>query len=402
MLSRREMLKESVLLSLAPVVPTFLARTALAAGQKSDGRVLVVIQLDGGNDGLNTVIPYRDENYARLRPKLAIKPDNVIKMGDEIGLHPAMKAAGSLFDDGRFAVVQGVGYPNPDRSHFRSMAIWQSARLDNAEHGQYGWLGRALDQSRAGDGGPDAVFVGSGAVPVTLWGRRSTVASMQSADELSLAASADALRAASAVGVDGELAQLARRSADEAFTTAQRLATFVQPGDRSRDGAYSDSALAQQLRLISAMIKSGTPASVLYTAQSGYDTHAAQANEHYQLLRVFAGALAAFLDDLAASGLSDRVLVLAFSEFGRRAAENDSAGTDHGAASPVFVAGPKLAAGIFGPTPNLADLQDGDVRMAIDFRQVYAAVLERWLNVPSEPILGGHFAPLELLKPTTA
>ncbi len=152
MLNRRQLLQQSAILSLAPMVPSFLARTAMAAGTEKDNRILVVIQLDGGNDGLNTVVPYRDEHYARLRPKLKIQTNNVIKLNDQIGLHPALKPAAKLLDAGRMSVVQGVGYPNPNRSHFVSMNIWQSGRLDEAEHGQYGWLGsrarRASDAAK--------------------------------------------------------------------------------------------------------------------------------------------------------------------------------------------------------------------------------------------------------------
>jgi len=398
MYSRRELLKRSVLLSLSPVVPAFLARAARAAEAKRDRRVLVVVQLDGGNDGLNTVVPFRDENYDRLRPKLALKGDRLIKLNDELALHSSMKAAGKLFDDGRLAVIQGVGYPNPNRSHFRSMAIWQSARLDEADHGQYGWLGRALD-AEATTAGPQAVYAGPGASPVALWGRRATVAAIQSLDDLALTVPADTLRGALAVpeGSD-ELARFVARSSDEAFVTAERLAALAEAPQPKLGSGYGESSIAEHLKLIAALIKADSPARIFYTAQSGYDTHAAQANEHARLLRGLADALKAFLDDMAANGLADRVLVLAFSEFGRRAAENDSAGTDHGAAGPVFVAGPQLASGIVGPTPNLADLQDGDVRMAIDFPQVYATILEQWLNVRHGKVLGGDFAMLPHLK----
>lgn len=398
MLTRRELLERSLLLSLSPVVPAFLARAARAAAAERDRRVLVVVQLDGGNDGLNTVVPFRDENYARLRPKLHIPTDRLVKLNDDVGLHPSMKAAGNLFDDGRLAIIQGVGYPNPDRSHFRSMAIWQSARLDEADHGQYGWLGRALDAESARAAGPHAVFAGSGSAPVALWSRRATVASLASIDELSLAAPGDLLRGAQVLPDGaGELARFVSRSADDAFSTAERLSAVTEASHHAASSGYGSSSIAEQLKLIAALIKADSPARVFYTAQSGYDTHAVQANEHAGLLRGLAGGLKAFLDDMTASGLADRVLVLAFSEFGRRAAENDSSGTDHGAAGPVFVAGPKLASGLLGPTPNLSDLQDGDVRMAIDFRQVYATILDRWLDVRPAEILGGQFEPLPFL-----
>ena len=196
---------------------------------------------------------------------------------------------------------------------------------------------------------------------------------------------------ASAVPEDAsELARLVARTSDEAFSTAERLATLAQAPHSKRGTGYGESTLAEQLRTIAALIKSDSPARVYYTAQSGYDTHAGQANDHARLLRNLSDSLRGFVDDMAANGLAERVLVLAFSEFGRRAAENDSAGTDHGAAGPVFVAGPNLATGLWGPAPNLAELQEGDVAMAIDFRQVYATILDRWLDVRPATILGGE------------
>jgi uncharacterized protein (DUF1501 family) len=397
MLSRRELLQRSVLLSLSPVVPAFLTRTALAAGNEKDRRILVVVQLDGGNDGLNTVVPYRDEQYAKLRPKLQIKTDRLVKLNDSIGLHPALKPAAKLLDAGRFAVVQGVGYPNPNRSHFVSMSIWQSARLEESEHGQYGWLGRALDVGAGPQNAPHGISVGSGSTPVALWGRRSTIAGVKSLDDLALAAPLDLLRSAGAKP-SGELARWAADASESAFSTVERLSALAPRDSASSKSGYPDSQLAQQLQLVSKLIRSGSSARVYYTAQTGYDTHATQEYVHYELLRDLAEGLKAFVDDMKADGLADRVLVLAFSEFGRRAAENDSEGTDHGAAAPLFLAGPSFAKGILGTAPNLADLQDGDVRMAIDFRQVYATILDKWLDVATEQVLPQAFDRLPLFK----
>jgi len=399
MLTRRDLLKRSLLLSLAPAVPAFLARSARAAAAERDRRLLVVVQLDGGNDGLNTVVPVRDENYARLRPKLALKVDRLIKLNDEVSLHASLKGAGNLFDDGRLAIVQGVGYPNPNRSHFRSMAIWQSARLDEADHGQYGWLGRTLDRAAQDAAEPQAVFAGAGAAPVALWGRRASVATIASLDDLTLAAPADALRGSLALAEQSDdLTRLVARASDEAFVTAERLAALALVPTAKQSSGYGQSNLAEQLKVISALIKADSPARVFYTSQGGYDTHAVQANDHARLLRNLGDSLKGFLDDLTAAGLAERVLVLCFSEFGRRAAENDSSGTDHGAAGPVFVAGPNLAAGMLGPTPNLAELVEGDVPMAIDFRQLYATILDRWLDVRPADVLAGEFAQIPLFK----
>jgi uncharacterized protein (DUF1501 family) len=323
----------------------------------------------------------------------------VVKLSDEVGFHPSMKSAGQLFDSGRLAVVQGVGYPNPNRSHFESMAIWQSARLGEKDQEQYGWLGRALDVCTAGEIGPHAVYAGGGTVPATLWSRRSTVATLRSLAEMELTAPAETLRSAvKSNPLDGELMQYVSRSSDGAFTTAQRLTAIADPPKRAGTATYPESQLAAQFKLISTLIKSGGQARIYYTLQTGYDTHASQQYDHAELLRTLAEAVKAFVDDLTASGLDDRVLLLAFSEFGRRAQENASEGTDHGAAAPVILAGPKLATGLIGPAPNLSDLQAGDVKMAIDFRQVYATILDQWLDVRPQQILLEQFQPLPIFK----
>src|SRR6187401_1025119 len=189
MTTRRQFLQQSALVSLSPLLPTFLSRSVTAADAKKDDRVLVVIQLDGGNDGLNTVIPYADENYARLRSALRIDTKEIIKLNDTVGLHPALKAAADLFNDNRLAIVQGVGYPNPNRSHFESMAIWHHARLAADDHDGNGWLGRAAEliQPR-GTSVPDSIFIGDEVVPVALRGRRANALALQNESDLQLTA----------------------------------------------------------------------------------------------------------------------------------------------------------------------------------------------------------------------
>lgn len=398
MLTRRQMLERSLLMSLAPAVPTFLTRTAAAAEHEKDRRVLVVVQLDGGNDGLNTVIPYRDENYARLRPTLKIGAERRIKLNDELALHPSMKPAAELFEDGRLSIVQGVGYPNPNRSHFESMAIWHSARLEAREHGQYGWLGRALDTVATADNGPQSVYSSAGPVPVALWGRRSASAVVKSKQELALASPVGLLQAATYTDTsDSELARYIASSSREAFATCERLSPML--ADQRDEPTDSDAnRLAGNFSVVSALIKAGVSSRVFYVSQGGYDTHAGQVYTHSRLLREFSSAIKSFLDDLAASGLADRVLVLAFSEFGRRAAENASEGTDHGAAAPVFLAGSKLATRTYGPVPNLSNLKDGDVETTIDFRQVYATVLRQWLEIEPLAVLAAPVEELPLFR----
>ena len=398
MLTRRQLLKRSSLFALAPTVPCFLARLARAVEAKRDERVLVVIQLDGGNDGINTVVPFRDEGYAKHRQQLRLPEDKLHKLSDHVALHPAMRAMAELFERQNLAVVQGVGYPNPNRSHDVSMAIWHTARSDRAEHKSYGWLGRALDALPDADGvirAPGAMLVGDGALPGALVGRRSIASTFGRLDEL--AVQNEAARAASLTGpAEDGLEAFLRRSALDAYVTAD---TVNAAASRHRSkAAYPASQLAEHLNMIARLIEADLPARVYYAVQRGYDTHAVQLPTQARLLGELSAALAAFLDDLTQAGLAERVLVMTFSEFGRRVAENASGGTDHGTAAPMFLAGGGVKGGLFGQTPRLLDLDDGDLKMSIDFRRVYATVLKDWLVVDAAAVLAGDFDSLPLFS----
>jgi len=396
MTTRRQFLQQSALVSLSPLVPAFLSQSLTAADAKPDDRVLVVIQLDGGNDGLNTVVPFADENYARFRRELRIKTDDVLKLDAAVGLHPAMKSAADLFQDGRLAIVQGVGYPNPNRSHFESMAIWHHARLAAADHDGNGWLGRAAELSQPRKtSAADSIYVGPDAVPVALRGRQASPLSLQNESDLKLAVADIAASRESADSPD--LAAFVQRSVAQSFDAARQFRESTESRAASSDD-YPGTKLAEKLQLVSKLLKLGGGTRIYYASQSGYDTHAAQVYQHAQLLREFAGALKAFLNDLKAARLDERVAILAFSEFGRRVEENGSAGTDHGAAGPVFLAGPGVRGGLIGQHPSLTDLDQGDLKMAIDFRQVYATLLDQWLGVSSTQSLGGDFGQLALLR----
>jgi uncharacterized protein (DUF1501 family) len=396
MYSRRHFLRQSALVSLSPFIPAFLPRSLRAAEPGADQRILVMIQLDGGNDGLNTVIPFADEKYADLRKELFIPEKDVLKLDDHVGLHPGMKPVADLVDDGCLAVVQGVGYPNPNRSHFRSMAIWQHARLEESQHDSVGWLGRAADAfHHGGASGPDAIYVGDEAIPVAIRGRRSQAVSLEDETDLQLLAPVDA--AGRQTPLTDDLSSFVTRTVDRSFDAAQRFRE-TEAKAAADSGSYPSSELARKLQLIARLIKLGGGARVYYVSQPGYDTHSAQLNTHSRLLSEFSRGLKAFHDDLRTSGLDDRVATLAFSEFGRRAKENGSAGTDHGAAGPVFLAGRAIRGGLIGSCPSLSDLDNGDLRMATDFRQVYASVLEDWLQTPARDALHGQFEKPELFQ----
>jgi uncharacterized protein (DUF1501 family) len=381
MLTRRDFLRSSSLLALAPTVPLFVARTARAAAPDRDRRALVVVQLDGGNDALNTAVPFADPTYARLRPTLKLDKKSLVRLSDSVGLHPSLKPLDPLLQAAQLTVIPGVGYPNPNRSHFESMAIWHTARFDPEERQGYGWLGRALD-ARAGTS-----FMVGGAVPRALRGRRSTAVSMGRIEDVLLADPAAARQAVGPAPADDLLA-FVHRQAVEANTAACRLARLT---GADNGGRYPGDGLAERLKLIARLLKTDFGARVYYTTQGGYDTHAGQSFTHSNLLSQFAGAVAAFFDDLKAAKLADRVALLAFSEFGRTIKENGSAGTDHGTAGVVFLAGPGIRGGLAGTVPSLTDLEGGEPKMSTDFRAVYAGVLEGWLGLPSRDVLGGSF-----------
>jgi uncharacterized protein (DUF1501 family) len=417
--TRREFLgMASTLLATSAAVPAFLTRTAWAEAGKgpTNDRVLVVLQLTGGNDGLNTVVPFTDENYRRLRPTLSLADAKLHKLDDRVGLHPSLGGLKKLFDGGQAAVVQSVGYPNPNRSHFESMAIWQIAPNDaQLQHGRAalsagGWLARAID--RRSDANPiaaPALRVGSGEMPQALLGTRVQIPSLADLDQLT--------RRTGLLDRSVVEAQLAGwhspgdANANPLLAAAQASSVAVQATaeqiakmnlTQSTDVKYPDNGLAERLRLIARLIRAGFKTPIYYTELGGFDTHGRQANTHADRLGQIGGSLAAFIDDVSKHVASRPVLVLVFSEFGRRLEENASQGTDHGTAAPVFLAGNGVVPGIHGPYPDLAHLVDGDPVFGVDFRQVYATVLERWLGLASEPILGQKFEPLALLKPVEA
>ncbi len=403
MLSRRSFLASSLrgstLLALAPTVPGFLAQTARAAVPERDGRVLVVVELNGGNDGINTVVPYKDEGYAKHRRLLRLSAGELIKINDHVGLHPAMNGAGKLLESGQLAVVQGVGYPNPNRSHFESMAIWQTARLDTKNRDGTGWLGRGLDEGPAPAGGlPAAVYTGGGELPVALQARRSIASGLTRPEEFVLQLG-EARQTLAAEPPADDLAAFVRRSSLDAYTLADRM-TDILKAPASAAGTYPSSDLADHLRLIARLIKASIGTRIYYTRQSGYDTHAGQLGTHAGLLRELSEALRAFLDDLKSAKVAERVMVLTFSEFGRTVRENASAGTDHGTSGPVLLAGPDVKPGLAGATPRLLELdpKHGDLRTLVDFRQVYATVLQDWLGLPAKKALEGSFERLPLFR----
>ncbi len=396
--NRRDFIKTSALVSLSPALPTFLFKAGLAATEpKADnGRILVVIQLDGGNDGINTVVPFKDEGYAQHRSDLRLPEKDLIKLTNDFAFHPRLRSASDLFQDGRLSVVHGVGYPNPNRSHFESMAIWHAGSTEQElRHVGNGWIGKAISMQQS-TRGPHTIHVGDETLPIALRGRRCTATTISNAADLQLRLDLfdSAPHTKESVASNASLSDFLSKSVSDAYVSANELASATQSDATAR---YPNSKLAKRLKLVSQMIKSDAAARVYYTLQGGYDTHAAQLATHGNLLGELSSSLKAFMDDLKDSGLEDRVMVMAFSEFGRRVKENTSIGTDHGTAGPVFLAGTKLSQRSYGQLPRLDDLDDGDLKYNIDFRNIYSAVLSDWLGLRRPTSLEG-FDALKLLE----
>jgi uncharacterized protein (DUF1501 family) len=410
-LHRRDFLRTSLaaggLVAWGLPAPVFLGRTAAAAPPAGTpgarDSVLVVIELTGGNDGLNTVVPYKDEEYAKLRPTLKLPPAQVRKLDDRLGLHPQMQGLAELFQDGALCVVQGVGYPNPSQSHFRSMDIWQAA--STAPTLSEGWLGKAL---RGMPAAPSIHLKGDNdRAPLALDGAPARVPSIASLNDfqLQVAAASGADRRAQREVIEGAvrspdggpgLLDFVQRTAANTYASSRRLQEIGK--NYQPKVPYPNTPLAERLKLAAQLIDAGFGARLFYVALDGFDTHATQAPAHANLLGQLSGAMTAFFKDLAARGHRDRVLVMTFSEFGRRAKENGSKGTDHGSAAPMLLVGGRVKAGVVGEHPSLTALEMGNLKHHTDFRRVYAAVLDRWLGVPSKDVLGAAFEPVDIFK----
>lgn len=434
--TRREFLRSTVLGSaLTWTVPSFLASTLSAlhseaadsATQITTGRdasILVVLQMAGGNDGVNTVVPYANDFYHRARPRIGLNAQQVLALNDEVALHGAMKGFKELYDSGNLSIVQGVGYPNPNRSHFRSTEIWQTAS-DSDRIAKYGWLGRYFDNACSGCDPTVGVTIGS-QLPEAFFARTpkgicfsnpqsyrfmanggATEESYKKLNDMEMSgglsdggsaippdensggtisslAAGMPMQGGSAVDFISRTALDAQVSSDEVRGIAARIQNLA---------TYPGSQLGNSLKLVAKLIGGGLPTRVYYVSQGGYDTHTNQLGTQQRLLGDLAESVKAFVDDMKAQGNMQRVLVMTFSEFGRRVAENANGGTDHGAAAPMFIVGNKVKAGLLGRYPSLApqDLFEGDIKYNVDFRNVYAAVLENWLQTKSAPVLGRQF-----------
>lgn len=420
--SRRLFLQQGVTLaSLAATTPLFIEQSARGvmlpvgsmvssqAGVPED-RVLVVVQLGGGNDGLNTVVPYGSADYYRLRPQLGIAAPGrsngalSIDGADGIGLNPAMSGFKELMDEGVAGIIQGVGYPNPNRSHFSSMDIWHSADPEGKNNG---WIGRYFDNTCGGTPNPEAGVAIGRQAPLAMQGATQLPVSFERAelfrwmgtdmdpnlerpyDEIARTAHADEVEEARSQSAFLKRTTLDARVSSDKVRRAVAKAPLI---------TYPNTNLAGQLRMVGAMIRAELPTRVYYVTLGGFDTHANQAGQHARLLEQVGNALNAFYRDLKAQGNTSRVLTMVFSEFGRRVAQNGSGGTDHGTAAPMYVIGDMVRPGLLGTHPSLTRLDGGDLIHNTDFRTVYASVIEDWMGADAGSVLGGRWKTDSILR----
>jgi len=410
-MTRREFVKKGLtIVAVGMTAPSFLTRTALALNNPwdlaqaqsrpgtPDENILVVVQMGGGNDGLNTLVPFTEDAYYRARPTLAVPQKDVLRVTDTLGLHPNLGKVKGLYDKGAMAVIQGVGYPNPSRSHFKSMEIWHTADPEGRVV-RYGWIGRYFDSKCPVCEQPTVGVNVGPAMPLAMKAESGNGVTLETPETFQWMPSMNGigekeemelfrLLNAPATNEPGTIDFL-RHTAMNAVISSERVREAV--GKYKGGIEYPNNRLGYGLKLIAQMIAGNLSTKVYYANMTGFDTHAAQRGVHEALLRELAAGVEAFYRDLEAQGNADRVLVLAFSEFGRRVAENGSAGTDHGMAAPMFVFGKRIKGGLYGQHPSLTDLVEGDLKHAIDFRSVYATVLDKWLGADPAKILGAPF-----------
>lgn len=409
--TRREFLQHAGgglgLIAFAGFAPSFLVNSVLAEAPRAekDRQILVLVQLAGGNDGLNTVIHHRDDNYYRLRPTIGLRAAaGLHAINDDLSLNPGMGRMAQLIKDGKMAVVQNVGYPNPNRSHFRSTEIWETAS-DSDKNAYNGWLGRYFDACCDGEGKDPLAIHGGDVMPQTFQsdkphnifgmgggrGGRNAARGGKSPsggkDETELLMDLnEAPLATGDAGDPSDNTHYLRHTLMDALLTESRVGEIIAAYKPSV--AYPGTGIGQSLQRIAALIAAGLETRVYYATHGGFDTHANQVNRHAQLLSELSEALHAFQSDLEQKRLDRQVLTMTFSEFGRRPSENSTAGTDHGTSAPLFVMHTGIKQAVDGTPPDLAIQPNEDITFSTDFRQVYATVLRDFLQADPAKVLG--------------
>ena len=392
-MNRKKFIQLSGLASASLFVPQFLKAVATSGAGLSKDAKLVVIQLSGGNDWLNTIVPYKEAAYAAARPSIRVQSNKVIGIDREMGLHPALRNLARLYEAGDLCIYQGVGYPNPNRSHFESMNIWHSAETTNNRAGT-GWLGRALDTRATPK--ISAIELDDN-VNLALVGKEIRTVAFKNLNQFYQSAKDPFLKSLGhAEAHHNELATYLYKQVSETSETAVYLQGLSRKFDKN--APYPRSRLGRDLKLVANLMLADCDKSVYYASMDGFDTHIGQLSRQQSLMTELDDALGAFVKQLDEAQKMKEVLVMVFSEFGRRVAENASHGTDHGAAGNVLLLSRSLRKkGLQGSNPNLEELQDGDIKYATDFREIYATILQKWLGMPSEPVLGSGISTLSFI-----
>lgn len=396
-MKRRDFIKNTSLASSLFMVPGFVKAFDEAFSAKYGHKRLVIIQLAGGNDGLNTIVPFRNDIYYKNRPKLAIERSKVLKLNDELGLHSSLAPLRKLYDNGYLSIINNVGYPNPDRSHFRSTDIWHTASASN-EYLQSGWIGRYLDQYKKNPF--DAIEVDE-SLSLAMKGEQVNGIATTDAQRLFRTAQAPFFKNVLKNQNEEHLNEHNLGYLYKTMISAESSAKYIYETSKTYTSTreYPSTNFAKQLKTIAQFINSGLSTNVYFSSLGGFDTHVNQENTQKRLLTQYAEGIFSFVEDLNKKDAFKDTLILTFSEFGRRVKQNAANGTDHGAANNVFVIGKHLKKqGIYNDLANLDDLDNnGDLKFEIDFRSLYSTVLEKWLKVDSKSILNKDLKQLNFI-----
>ncbi|MFQ6021839.1 MAG: DUF1501 domain-containing protein [Acidiferrobacterales bacterium] len=387
---RRDFVK---LAGLLPFTFTLPGLAAASVRQPRWDRVLLLLELNGGNDGLNTVVPYADLNYYRLRPQLSVVRDSVIQLSDQLAFNPAMEALMPAWKARELGVILGVGYPEPNRSHFRSIAIWETGSSSD-EFLQEGWISRLFAKARPPHTfAAEGIAIGRGLGP--LQGRNMRNIVMRNAQHFMR--QARGVKEPETVTGNTALSHLLAVQAD-LYRAATTLKARYHHKPRLQT-TFPKSRLGRELETTAGLLASRIPVSVVKVSHGSFDTHSRQRGQHDRLLQELATALSAFRSAMQEINLWDRVLVLTYSEFGRRASENGSRGTDHGTAAAHFILGGHVKGGFYGQQPSLTRLLDGDLRYHVDYRSLYGTVARHWWGI-SDDVFAKRFPPIDCLTPS--
>lgn len=396
-MKRRSFLKYSGLATSSMLIPGFL-RAFIPDGQTFEGKRLIIIQLSGGLDGLSAAIPYQNDIYYRSRPKLSVPSDQLLHLDDDMAFHQSMTGLYDLYQQGEISLINQVGYPNANRSHFRSMDIWQTASPSN-KNWSSGWLGRYLDHECSDSCEAHMALEIDQSLSLAMKGERYHALALKDVKRLRETVESGRVRQLTELEYDKGNASLAFLHKTLAATTASTSYLSEQLDVRSSTTNYPNSEFGRQLQLIGSLVRAGANSRVYYSSLSGFDTHAGQHYKLPNLLTQFSEGVAALVKDLKACGQFKNSMIMVFSEFGRRLAENGSMGTDHGAANNVYLIGDRLARpGVYNGPTELHQLDDGDVMYRIDFRQIYAELLDRWLDTDHSAILRSTFEQTALIS----